>query len=156
MAKKVITKAETLAEKTERLMQVYFNAQQVANEAKEELNAHIEEHKEKIFAKSNKYIVRYGEIVRTTSQDIEFEKKVSFSPQAVMDMYADALTSKFMKIEINKTAFAGLIDKSKIVETLNLGEDKKAIKNLRNYGILGVSSKESISIKKIEFASDEE
>jgi hypothetical protein len=156
MAKKTITKAESLAAKTERLMQAYFDLQDKMKEAERELREHVAENEAKMFAQGQKYTVRYGEITLTNTQNIEFESKVSYSPMAVIDLFSDAQFSKICKKEFGKIAFEGLLDKANVIAILNQGEDKKFIKALRNYGILGVSTSQRVSFKQIKFASDEQ
>jgi len=156
MAKKTITKAESLAAKTERLMQAYFDLQDKMKEAERELREHVSENENKMFSNSEKYIVRYGEVNRTTTNKLVFDAKVSYTPAAVLDMFADADFASIMKKELGKTALENLIDKAATVSILRQNEQKKTVKALKNYGIRGVETVQSISFKAIKFASEDE
>jgi hypothetical protein len=150
MAKKTIIKAESLAAKTERLMQVLFDAQEAAKAAEVELEEHIEANESQMFEKGNTYTVRYGQVSKTNTTVLDFESKISYRAETVVGLYADADFIKFLKLELGKTAFEGLIEKAKIAEVL-LSGDKKANKMWKNMGIIGVSAKKKISVKKINF-----
>jgi UTP:GlnB (protein PII) uridylyltransferase len=132
MAKKTITKAESLAAKTERLMQAYFDLQDKMKEAERELREHVSENENKMFSNSEKYIVRYGEVNRTTTNKLVFDAKVSYTPAAVLDMFADADFASIMKKELGKTALENLIDKAATVSILRQNEQKKTVKALKN------------------------
>jgi len=161
--KEITTKAPakavelTTAQTAEMLLNNYFDAKEKADSAKLALETFTTANENELFAKTNKYTVRYGSIEKTVTQAVSFEEGFKLSFDALVKAQKSPKVGKYIKGTFSKTAIENIIEKSKLlkaIETLDRDDDADAavLDTIETMlGVNGFSTKESYSFKKINF-----
>lgn len=161
LKKEVSTKAvapeKTTAETAQELLKAMFQAKKALKDAQLSLDTFVASNEAELFAKSNKYTVRYGSIERVQTSKLSFEDGFKLSFDSLVKAQKSPKIGKYIKGVFSKTAIENIIEKAKIqkdIESLDRDDDKDSatLDTIETMlGINGFTIFDSYSYKEIEF-----